>query len=482
MKRQCRYGNQPNIRLLLGLFVVAFFLLSGIDNDAKGEKVGLYALVVGIDSYRDKEMNLKLAAKDARDVSDFLKERQHLFSRADVKVLLNRDATRENISRAFKDQFRPARKEDVVIIYVAGHGTAHPPRSSNFYFLPHDLDRSRIPETSLLMNDRNLFQHTGSDRMLLVADACTSGGYLSGLARGIPPTADEYLPVFKNLFGRFGMSAAGPGEIAEESPKFGNGIFTFFFLRGLRGAADVDRDGVITVKELFEYVASETRKETKGRQNPQLYSVKGEADKTPVYMVPVFATGIKIDLKFFYEDDDGKVRLLGNESVLKSKQHVGIAFKSDADCYVHILWWDSSGQVGSLFPNPKLTEGSGLVKAGDVHWLPSRRGKHWYVLDDVPGYETVYFVASRERNPKLEALCAQIRASGKGAGRDSKADSPEQEIEREINLMSFAEHTEPESPETPYESKEKLFEEIENKIRVVGADAFFKLRFKHEPK
>ncbi len=55
-----------------------------------------------------------------------------------------------------------------------------------------------------------------------------------------------------------------------------------------------------------------------------------------------------------------------------------LAFKADADCFVHVVWWDSNGNVGRLFPNPKLTEGSGEIKAGETHWLPYKQGKHWY--------------------------------------------------------------------------------------------------------
>jgi len=167
--------------------------------------------------------------------------------------------------------------------------------------------------------------------------------------------------------------------------------------------------------------------------------------------------------------------------VLKSGQHVGIAFKPSNDCYVHIFWWDSSGQVGRLFPNPKLTQGDGQVRGGETHWLPSKGVQHWYVLDQVPGYETVYFVASRERNEKLESLFEQLRILGGGAKSGARGEDVAQAIEREINLMGFADFTVPVKSKQSFESKEKLFEEMESKIKVAGVDAFFKLRFKHDP-
>jgi len=171
---------------------------------------------------------------------------------------------------------------------------------------------------------------------------------------------------------------------------------------------------------------------------------------------------------------------LTNDSVLKSGQHVGVAFKPDADCYVHVLWWDSTGQVGRLFPNPELTEGTGEAKAGKIQWLPSRKGKHWYVLDDKPGVETVYVVASRERNPKLEELYEQMKALSAEARKGAKGADISEQIEREINLMGFADYTVPAKSPQSFENREKLFEELAAKIQVAGAEAFFQLKFKHE--
>jgi len=103
------------------------------------------------------------------------------------------------------------------------------------------------------------------------------------------------------------------------------------------------------------------------------------------------------------------------------------------------------------------------------------------VLDDKPGYETVYFVASRERNPKLEKLYEELQALSAEAKTSGRSDKVALEIEREINLMGFADYTVPvASQQVAYENREKLFSEMESKVKVTGAEAFFKLRFKHE--
>jgi uncharacterized protein YraI len=58
--------------------------------------------------------------------------------------------------------------------------------------------------------------------------------------------------------------------VSLERSDVGNSLFTHCLLRGLRGAADSNRDGVVTLKEAYEYMYEETKKASKGVQHPQL--------------------------------------------------------------------------------------------------------------------------------------------------------------------------------------------------------------------
>jgi len=49
----------------------------------------------------------------------------------------------------------------------------------------------------------------------------------------------------------------------------GHGVFTHLLLEGLRGEADLNRNGIVTFPELFEHASENVRAETRGRQNPQ---------------------------------------------------------------------------------------------------------------------------------------------------------------------------------------------------------------------
>jgi hypothetical protein len=47
-------------------------------------------------------------------------------------------------------------------------------------------------------------------------------------------------------------------------------VFTHFLLDGLRGAGDLDSNGIVTFTELYEHVSGSVRSATNGRQNPQM--------------------------------------------------------------------------------------------------------------------------------------------------------------------------------------------------------------------
>jgi uncharacterized caspase-like protein len=61
------------------------------------------------------------------------------------------------------------------------------------------------------------------------------------------------------------------GEPSQEIITMKNGVFTTYLLQGLRGSADVNRDRVITARELFDYVSAAVASATQGRQHPVMW-------------------------------------------------------------------------------------------------------------------------------------------------------------------------------------------------------------------
>lgn len=440
----------------------------------------LYAVVVGVTRFADPSIpSLNLSTKDARDFYNFLDERKGAFGKAHLTLLTEEQATRANITDALRNKLRTAGKDDIVIIYLSGHGAQDAEHSNEFYFVTHDARRDNLFGTALLMNDTHLFRGIASERCLLLADACHAAGFISGLGDGKAKSVVASL--FQGTHGRVAIASSSPDEKSYEKSVYGNSVFTHFLLKGMRGeAAKRSGDKFVSARELFEFVAKETQKATNDMQHPQFYGAVGANAQVPVFPVRRYGEPLKVAVQFQYEDDQQNVRPLTEGSVLRSGGHVGITFRPESDCFVYVFWWDSKGNVGRLFPNPKLSEGSGAAKAGQTYWLPSLGGECWYVLDDEQGEETICFVASREKNPKLEGLYDRLARMSEGMKAGKEGQAVTRELERQINLMGFADRVARKSTgQTVASDRRHRFESLDSDISVSGADSIVKVRFKH---
>ncbi len=479
----CRFhtGTVKSFALTLGvLLVLAAASPLRAASQAKGE---LYAVVVGLTKFQDPEIRpLTVSDKDARDFHAFLEEQKRLFSKVHLSLFVNEQATRDNVTKALRDGLKAAGKDDFVVIYLSGHGAADPKRPDEYYFITHDTKANNLYGTAVWMNQKALFAGVDSDRVLLLSDACHSGGFSPGLEKAIAKEAGTFFSLFQDLKGRVALASSRPDEKSYEDQRFGNSIFTHFLIKGLRGEAARDSpDGNVTAKQLYEYVYHKVRDATKQGQSPQLYCVKGRAEDTSVFRIPVYNEPLKVKVQFISKDDANQVHHLTNDSVLKSGRRFGCQFRPESDCYVYIFWWDSTGAVGRLFPDDRLKDGSGAVNAGRDYWVPTKDdGKHWFVLDKNVGEETIHFLASRERNPKIEALYEKLRSMSQAARQGTQGKDQSLLLAAELErLMGVEPKTVPDQPVGSVPDPEALFQALENEIKVSGAEAVYRVNFRH---
>jgi tetratricopeptide (TPR) repeat protein len=153
-----------------------------------------------------------------------------------------------------------------VLIYFAGHGFIHPTQKKA-YLAPYDFDPKRIADTGYAMDRLGKVVGTSikGKWKVLLTDSCHSGA--------ITPEADRaqinqsLLDVSKSLFS---MTASRDREQSFESTEWGggHGIFTYYVVKGMEGMADENGDGIVSADELAEYVRTQVRQATEGKQNP----------------------------------------------------------------------------------------------------------------------------------------------------------------------------------------------------------------------
>jgi uncharacterized caspase-like protein len=89
---------------------------------------------------------------------------------------------------------------------------------------------------------------------------------------------DLFLERLVRAKGRAIITGARGSEVSLELPELGAGIFTHYLVQGLNGAADLDRDGIVSLQELYSYVEQEVSRKSRavgGNQHPVM---KGEME------------------------------------------------------------------------------------------------------------------------------------------------------------------------------------------------------------
>jgi hypothetical protein len=186
---------------------------------------------------------------------------------------------------------RAAGRDDTVLIFFAGHGAPETDLRNverdglAKYLIPADADPEDLYATALPMDEiRTIFERIEAERVVAFFDTCYSGAaggrtFASARTRTRAVTVDDlFLERLARSRGRAIMTASRPAEVSLELPELAHGIFTYFLVQGLGGAADLDRDGIVSLHELYVYVeqqVSRKSREVGGNQHPVL---KGEVE------------------------------------------------------------------------------------------------------------------------------------------------------------------------------------------------------------
>lgn len=256
-----------------------------------------WAVVVGISEYEDPAVPaLRFAHRDAEALRDFLvSESAGLggYSPENVVLLTNEQATFRNIRTALRGFLTTATEDDQIVFYFAGHGVRDPTRPDEYYLLTHDTEFDNLAGTALPMSD--LEQSLANLRyrdLILIADACHSGEMTTQVAFRDAFAFNNINEIFQERFrerrgGEVVFTAGEGNDLSQEGERWGggHGVFTYHLIEGLRGAADLNRDGIVDLGEVMEYVRDRVRRDTRGAQNPAIAG--GTFDRhLPMAVVP----------------------------------------------------------------------------------------------------------------------------------------------------------------------------------------------------
>ncbi len=448
-------------------------------------KGDLYALVVGIANYKEPKLRLRVSDDDARSFAQFLETQKKVFRNVHVKLMVNDQATKMEVEKYLNYELARAGKDDTVMIFFSGHGAGDRLRPDEYYFLTYDADPIYLEATALKMTGLSFLKRISAPRVLLIADACHSGAISDGDLKSVAEPLDTLTRAFTESSGRVIMTSSKPDEFSREKPSLKQSVFTYYLLKGLRGEADTDRTGVVTLQGLYDYVYDHTKDETNGGQHPQLVgrivgnfpiAVAGDLKEPISLEVSAVAQDPRCTNPSCTDPSEDATRCtdplcgdvpITDGSTMYTRQNYQIGFRPSSTSYVYVYHIGSQGDIYRLFPGKKyLGPGNNLenpLKGGRIYWIP---GKHnWLRQDNLQGDEKIYVVAARTKNNVLEDLYGyleKMREQGRNPGQGKLVQndlasylhgtmSPTKAIIRKVDLDASA---------TGVDPKTRQFEQI----------------------
>jgi uncharacterized caspase-like protein len=244
-----------------------------------------FALIIASDTYTDSKLTqLKAPVVDAKRFGELLKD-QSIGGGYDVKIFTNTDSyiIRKEIERFF----RKAEKDDLLLLYFAGHGHKSIEDGLLYLATPDSeleyLDTTTIPAKFI----NSMIQRSKSSEIVLILDCCYSGAF----ARDMIARAEDKALNVKDEFRESGcvvltsgtaMQFSWEGNVLkkeEQGSTTANQISSFYtnlIMSGIEsGEADLNRDGVIVCGELNEYIKTKMR-ESGHPQKPEIYLLKAD--------------------------------------------------------------------------------------------------------------------------------------------------------------------------------------------------------------
>lgn len=278
------------------------------------------ALLVGVEEYSNPDFNLKGVKEDVRLLKESL-IRKGVFTEAEIKTLVNKDATKDAIVQNFKDWLIKGTKPgDLALFYFSGHGIQI--WDENGDEIQDGKDEALMPWNAKVTGDRDkrtfrgntsfayslkktenfllddeiaeLLKQMKGRTVVFLSDSCHSGSSYKRVnpllvqyktldrpfsyksvfeARETTPTVEGRPAEKTNIGDELHVSEANvaaftasedsqPAEIVpfDRDPTGLHSVFTWYLLHGLEGGADLDGDGKITLGEVGRYLGEEVKR------------------------------------------------------------------------------------------------------------------------------------------------------------------------------------------------------------------------------
>lgn len=232
-------------------------------------KPRMFAVLVGVSDYKNPALNLKSAAKDATDIGTVLKGQEgKLYQTVNPKLLTDGEANRENIIDAFDWLEKSMTRDDVGVIFLAGHGATD--EHNRYTFVSANVTGQTKEEFNRKLKSQGVRFGDILDTIrgfkgstYLFIDTCHSGDVLGAAGADVNKVVND---LSSKGIGLTVFASSQGNEYSIEDDSLGNGLFTWAIKDGLtpgRKGADLDRDGRVSIEEISVFVSQRVQERSR---------------------------------------------------------------------------------------------------------------------------------------------------------------------------------------------------------------------------
>ena len=221
-----------------------------------------YALIIGVAKYLDPEIpQLQFSNRDAEIFAEFLQSKAGgSVPKENIRLLVDSAATTGAVYDAVYWLKKSCHKDDNVYFYFSGHGDLeNVTMYNNGFLICYDSPPFNYVKLALSIDYLNDIANTLSlekqANVVLITDACHSGNLTEKRFKG-NFLAGNQLRKAKNKEIRITSSSGDELSNEKEDWGGGRGVFSYYLVYGLKGLADKNNTGNVTVADIKYYLDS----------------------------------------------------------------------------------------------------------------------------------------------------------------------------------------------------------------------------------
>jgi hypothetical protein len=206
--------------------------------------------------------NLKFAVNDVSSIYDILTDpNRGGFTPDNCLLMMDKSnevylkPIRSNLMSSIRSLSETAKPDDYILFYFSGHGIEENNKS---YLLPSDARINVLCDTAVQIDwIKETLKSSKAHATVLILDSCHAGA-MKGKAESGRMTKGLHDSLFPATEGFAILASCKLNETSWEMPDKKHGVFSYFLVEGLQGAADYDSDGHIMVSDASRYTADKT--------------------------------------------------------------------------------------------------------------------------------------------------------------------------------------------------------------------------------